>query len=61
MAVKEYSTYQIDLFLLYVSNDLEKFIEIILKQDYYASSNLVSILVEFSLSMSMKEQKMKVP
>jgi len=28
MAVKEYSTYQIDLFLLYVSNDLVKFIEV---------------------------------
>ena len=60
MAVKEYSTYQIDLFLLYVSNDLVKFIEGILKQVYYASTNLVSIFVEFFLSMSMKEQKMKV-
>jgi len=60
MAVKEYSTYQIDLFLLYVSNDLVKFIEGILKQVYYASTNLVSILVEFFLSMSRKEQKMKV-
>ena len=60
MAVKEYSTYQIDLFLLYVSNDLVKIIEIILKQVYYASTNLVSILVELFLSISMKEQKIKV-
>ena len=59
MAVKEYSTYQIDLFLLYVSNDLVKFIESILKQACYASTNLVSIMVKFFLSMSMKEQKMK--
>ena len=61
MAVKEYSTYPIDLFQLYVSNDLVKFIESILKQDSYALTNLVSIMVEFFLSMSMKVQKMKVP
>ena len=61
MAVKVYSTYQIDLFLLYVSNDLVKFIESILKQDSYPLTNLVSIMVEFFLSMSMKQQKMKVP